>query len=239
MDRDDGWWFGEGARQAAMGPAWIVGLSLVSVGGLAHDVGVGLWIAGLSTLIVWAGPGQLIYFASIASGAAPIAILAATTLAGVRFVPMVVSLLPRVRGERTGAAAQILASHFIAVTVWVEMMRRAPEAPRERRMAFFFGFSTGCIVIATALTMVGFELSRLLPPALAAALLFVSPIYFTCALMRGAREGMDWIALGLGLALAPVMNRWIGGGLDLLVTGLVGGALAYGWRVGARMRSAA
>ncbi len=224
-------WFFEGARQAVSGPAWIVGLSLASVGGLAHDVGLSATNAVLSTLLVWAGPAQLIFFTSVATDVAPFAIALAVTLASVRFVPMVVSLLPVIRGPRTGLATQFLAAHYVAVTVWVETMRRAPGVPRERRMAFFLGFANACILTAAAMTLVGFEAARMLPAALAAALLFITPIYFVAASMRGAREAMDWAALFLGLTLAPWIERLVGGGLDLLVTGALAGGAAYATRL--------
>ena len=224
-----------GARDAALGPAWLVGVSLASVGALAHDVGAPVWLAALSTPLVWAGPGQLIFFASLGAKAAALAILTATTLAAVRFVPMVVSLLPRLRGPKTGLAAQLVASHFVAVTVWVETIRRGPALPVEARMPYFYGFALSCIAIATATTGAGFWLAGSMPGPVAAALLFISPIYFVVSLARGARETMDWAALWLGLALAPLMERWIGGGLDLLATGAVAGTLAYlarKWRQG-------
>lgn len=237
-DRSAAGWFLEGARQAVSGPAWLVGLSLTSVGGLAHDVGQSALIATLSTLIVWAGPAQLIYFASIGAGVAPLAIVTAIVLAGIRFVPMVVSILPIIRGPRTGLATQIAASHFIAVTVWVETMRRAPDVPRAARLPFFFGLGLACIGLAAALTLVGYAAARSLPPALAAMVLFISPIYFLVSLMRGAREAMDWIAVGLGLTLAPVMAQFVGGGLDLMATGLVAGLTAYAVRFVQRARRA-
>lgn len=231
-------WFRRGAVAAALGPAWIVGVALSSVGALAHDLGMPVWVAGLSTVIVWAGPAQLIFFASLAAGVAPVAILSAMALTGVRFVPMVASLLPRVRTERTSIWAQLLASHFIAVTVWVETMRRSPDQPREARMPFLLGFGTGCTIIATGVTMAGHQMAATLPLPLAAALLFLSPIYFISSLMRGARETMDWAALLLGLALAPAFERLIGGGLDLLATGLVAGGLAFVLRQVGRLRRA-
>lgn len=224
-----------GAREAALGPAWLVGVSLASVGTLAHDVGASAWLAAASTPLVWAGPGQLIFFASLGAHAAPLAILTATTLAAVRFVPMVASLLPRIRTPRSGLVAQLVASHFIAVTVWVETMRRAPALPAESRMGYMFGFATSCMAISTATTLAGFWLVGLSPGPVAAALLFISPIYFVVSLARGARETMDWAALWLGLILAPTFQSLIGGGLDLLVTGTTAGVGAYAlrrWRQG-------
>ena len=57
-----------GFRDALMLPAWVVGLGLVGVGSLARDVGYPVEVAVLSTMLVWAGPSQVIFFASIAAG---------------------------------------------------------------------------------------------------------------------------------------------------------------------------
>ena len=59
-----------GIRDALSLPAWVVGFGLVGVGSLARDVGYPVDVAVLSTMLVWAGPSQVIFFASIAAGAA-------------------------------------------------------------------------------------------------------------------------------------------------------------------------
>lgn len=223
-------WAKEGARQALTGPAWAVGLALVGVGGLAQEVGQSWVIAALSTLLVWAGPAQVIFLGSLAAGAAPLAIATAVSLSGVRFLPMVMSLLPQLRGKRTSFGAQLLAAHLIAVTVWTEGMRRVPDVPRDARMSFFLGFAITTVLVSTALTLAGYWFAARMPGPLVAGLLFLTPVYFVASLMRGAREAMDWLALFLGLALSPIMFRFIGGGLDLLGIGFVAGGGAYAVR---------
>lgn len=228
-------WAKEGARQALTGPAWAVGLALIGVGGLAQDVGHTWQLAALSTFLVWAGPAQVIFIGGLAAGAAPLAIATGVTLSGVRFLPMVVSILPLLRNRRTGILTQILAAHLVAVTVWAENMRRIHDVPRDARMSFFLGFGLACILVSTAATIFGFVMAARMPPAIGAGLLFLTPVYFVITLMRSAREAMDWLALLFGIALAPVMASFIGGGLDLMGTGLVGGGLAYAVR---RLRQA-
>jgi len=70
-----------GARDALSLPAWIVGFGLVGIGSLAHDVGYPVGSAVLSTILVWAGPSQVLFFASIAAGAAWSAIAIAIAFA--------------------------------------------------------------------------------------------------------------------------------------------------------------
>jgi len=140
---------------------------------------------------------------------------------------MSVSLLPLLRTEKTGFFKQVWASHFVSVTVWAECMRRVPLMPREIRMAYFLGFAGACILTSAAFTAGGYYLLPSLPAVLGAALLFVSPLYFLVAVMKGARGILDWSALAFGLILTGPAVAYVGGGLDLLAVGLLGGTAAY------------
>src|SRR5208282_6327888 len=92
-------WFFTGARTAFSGPAFYVALSLMGVGGLARAAGFPIGAAMLSTLLVWAGPGQLLFFGAVAAKMAPPAIALAVSLSSVRLLPMVLSVLPMLRGR--------------------------------------------------------------------------------------------------------------------------------------------
>ena len=87
-------WMLTGVRAALSGPAFVVAVSLVGVGGLAHDAGQPLEIAVLSTLLIWAGPAQVIYFTGLATNVAPAVIATAVCLVGFRFLPMCVACVP-------------------------------------------------------------------------------------------------------------------------------------------------
>jgi hypothetical protein len=62
---------------------------------------------------------------------------------------------------------------------------------------------------------------------LSAALLFLTPMSFLISTTRNCRLLSDWLALGFGLVLGPLLAVWHVG-LDLMWTGIVGGSLAYG-----------
>jgi len=49
-----------GAYEAMQGPAFFVAVALTGIGGLARDVGHPVGAAMLSTLLIWAGPAQII-----------------------------------------------------------------------------------------------------------------------------------------------------------------------------------
>ncbi|WP_332685746.1 AzlC family ABC transporter permease [Bosea sp. (in: a-proteobacteria)] len=230
-----------GFRDALKLPAWVVGLGMIGVGSLARDVGYPVEAAVLSTVLVWAGPSQVLFFASVAAGAAWSAIALAIGFASLRFLPMTIALLPLLRRPGQGVGMQLLLSHFVAVTSWTEALRRLPPLPPEQRPAYFLGFANALIAASALCTYVGFHLAGAVPAPVAAGLLCLSPIFFIASLTAGARGFGDGVAIFLGLALAPVASRVVGGGFDLLAGGLVGGSVAFAlqrWRRRARKAGA-
>jgi predicted branched-subunit amino acid permease len=216
-----------GFRDALMLPAWIVGLSLMGVGSLARDVGYPVEAAVLSTMLVWAGPSQVLFFASIAAGAAWSAIALAIAFASLRFLPMTVSLLPLLRRPGQGIAAQLAIAHYVAVTSWVESLRRLPTLPPEQRVPYFLGFANALILVSSCTTFAGFHLAGVVPPPVAAGLLCLTPIFFLSSMTAGVRGLADALAIGFGLALAPLASWAIGGGFDLIASGMIGGTIAF------------
>lgn len=219
--------FLEGARQALSGPAFFVAVALVGVGGLAKAAGFPWPVAFLSTLLIWAGPAQVLFFGAIAAKTALPAVAVSISLSSIRLMPMCLSILPMLRTPATRRRTIAAAAHFVAVTVWVESLRRLPDLRREKRIPFFFGFALTCIGVSALFTQAGYFLTAALPNALSVGVLFLTPVYFLATLVRGARAPVDWLAMAFGLALSPITQAWIGGGLDLLVLGLVGGSGAY------------
>lgn len=201
--------------------------SLIGVGGLARDIGYPMWAGVMSTVLVWAGPAQVLLFGSIAAGASLTAVWLAVCLSSIRFLPMTVSIVPLLRSPRVGTAQLLLAAHMVAVTAWTEGSRRLPEMPQAERWPWFMGFAMTVMAAAAVATGAGYYLIGALQPALAAALLFTTPMFFTASLAAGCRGGADWTALGLGFALAPFASRLVGTDIDLLVTGVAGGSVAY------------
>jgi predicted branched-subunit amino acid permease len=219
--------FLQGVRAALILPAWVVAIALVGVGSLARDVGYPVEVAMLSTLLVWAGPAQVVFFGSIAAGAAWTAIALAISFSSLRFLPMTVSILPLLRKPGQGLLMQALLAHFVSMSVWIEGLRRLPHMPQDMRVPYYLGFAVTCICLSAAATCAGYYLVDAVPPAVAAGLLFMSPIFFLVSLISGARGRPDVIALVLGFMLAPLATLLIPGGFDLIVAGLIGGTIAF------------
>ena len=207
----------------------------IGIGALTHDYGFSSWWLALSSMLVWAAPGQVILISSLGTGAPAVEAAVAVTLSAIRLFPMVVALLPLLRGPQTRLRDLLLPAHFTSVSMWVESLRLLPGLPRARRIAFCNGLSVGYMGTAVTFGFVGYYLTAGLPPLFAGALLFLTPMSFLISTARNARAMVDRLALALGLVLGPLLAyRHVG--LDLMWTGLVGGSVAYGVH---RLREAA
>jgi predicted branched-subunit amino acid permease len=198
----------------------------IGIGALAHDFGLASWWLALSTLLVWAAPAQAILVSALGSGAAPIEVAIAVGLSAIRLLPMVVALLPLLRGPSTRLRDLLLPTHFTSVSMWVESLRLLPALQHERRIAFCNGLSVGYQSTAVVFGFVGYYLAGGLPPLFAGALLFLTPMSFLISTARNSRQMVDRLALVFGLMLGSLLTYWHIG-LDLMWTGAVGGSLAY------------
>jgi len=196
------------------------------IGALAHGFGFAAWWLALSSMLVWAAPAQVILISALGAGAPLFEAALAVTLSAIRLFPMVVALLPLLRGERTRLRDLLLPAHFTSVSMWVESLRLLPGLPRERRLAFCNGLSGGYMSTAVSFGFVGYYLAAELPRLFAGGLLFLTPMSFLISTARNARQMVDKLALALGLILGPLLvaNHVQ---LDLMWTGLGGGTLAY------------
>lgn len=219
--------FRQGALDALKLPAWLLGFSMMGIGPLARDVGFPLSGALLSTLLIFAAPAQVVFFGMIAAGSSLTAIALAVTLSAVRLMPMTASLMPLLRGDGASRGKLLFASHFIAVTVWVESMRRLPDVAPAMRRPYFFGIGAACLTISCVFTVLGYALAGSVHPAVGAGLLFSTPTFFTLSLMAGARVRADWLAVICGFALPAVFGVWLGPAAALFLTGLIGGTAAF------------
>jgi predicted branched-subunit amino acid permease len=210
----------------------------VGIGALAHDYGFSLGWVMASTVLVWAGPSQVIMISTLGAGATLLETAIAVGLSCVRFTPMVVALQPLMRGPKTRTADLLLPAHFTAASMWVESFRLLPAVPPERRVAFCNGLGIGFILSAQVGCVVGYYLTASLPPLLTAATLFLTPMSFLVSTARNARALADRLALALGLIICPLLV-YADIGLDLMWTGLFAGTAAYGiHRLRGRLRGA-
>jgi predicted branched-subunit amino acid permease len=204
----------------------------LGIGALAHDTHFSLGWVLASTVLVWAGPAQIILISTLGSGATVVQAAVAVTMSAIRLFPMVVSVLPMLRTPKTRRRHLIFATHFIAVTLWVECYRLLPQVPRERRIAFVHGLGCGLLTVCLIATTLGYQLAANLPQLFAAAILMLTPLAFLLSTARNCKQVSDILALVLGLALFPAVSM-LHTGVDVLISGMSAGTIAYGvhwWR---------
>jgi predicted branched-subunit amino acid permease len=198
----------------------------VGIGALAHDYGFGLAWVMLSTLLVWAGPAQVIMISALGTGAPLFEVALAVLLSGVRFLPMVVSLLPLLRGPHTKVRDLLLAAHFTSASTWVESFRLLPPLPQAARISFCNGLAIGFMLSGHVGSVIGFYLAASLPALLTAVLLFLTPISFLLSTAQSSITLVNRLALAFGLVISPLLV-YFEVGLDLMWTGLIAGSAAY------------
>lgn len=204
----------------------------LGIGALAHDTHFSLGWVLASTTLVWAGPAQIILISTLSSGATVIQAALAVTVSAIRLLPMVVSVLPMVRGPASRRRELVLVSHFTAVTLWVECFRLLPQVPRERRIAFVHGLGAGLVSICLLANVIGYTLAAKLPQLFAAAVLLLTPLAFLLSTARNCRQLSDVLSLVLGLALFPLVAL-LHTGVDILISGVAAGSIAFAahwWR---------
>lgn len=221
--------FLRGLASIVTAPGLVLFTSSLGFGALARDLGFTLGHAVFIAGSVYALPTQVMLVDQIARGAALLSIAFAVTLTAVRLLPMTVSLMPFIREEpptRRGWLLRIILSHTIATSVWVESMRRLPKLPRHLQMPHMAGIGVAMMCATVSGSGVGYLVAGQVSPLIAAGLLFMNPIYFLFSLAASASRKMDWLAIALGAVLGPALFKVVPG-VDLMLTGLIGGTLAY------------
>src|SRR4029079_10467611 len=197
----------------------------VGMGALAHEVGFSFGWMALCTLLIWAAPAQVILISTL-NTAALFEVALAVTLSSLRFLPMVAAILPVMRRPGVRQRDLLLPMHVTAISVWVEGMRLLPLMPAERRVVFYNGLGVGLMSGAIIGGGVGYVLAARLPPVLAAALLFFTPMAILMSSARNSRTLLDGLSFALGLVVGPIVAAQKIG-LDLMWTGLIAGTMAY------------
>ncbi|SFO30248.1 Predicted branched-chain amino acid permease (azaleucine resistance) [Cohaesibacter marisflavi] len=229
-----GWyWYRRGMRNLLSTPAIVLYFSYLGFGSFTYESGVDVYLSMFMTIVTWAIPSNVILIGGILSGSSLLAIFVAVALASVRMMPMVVSIVPELRGEGIATWKLIVLAHFTAITSWVFGMKELPVLPPHGRAPFFGGFAVSLAVLSVGIVALGHGVAGAVPPEIAAALFLMTPLYFILTLPSAARLLSDKLALVFGFILGPLFALVVPE-MGLVLTGLVGGLGAYGigyyWR---------
>lgn len=220
-------WFLRGVRAALATPGLVLATAFIGFASLAREEGFSLAEAGFMTVAIWALPAMVVLMGAVKSGATVFAAAFAVALSSVRFLPMLVALVPEMRTPRTRPWVLYVLSHFVAVTSWVVAFQHFPRVPREMRTAFYAGLAGWLLVANLGVVVIVYALAAALPPIASAALLLITPMYFLTSLWGSWRDATGKIALGIGVVLGPFFHA-VAPTVDLLAAGLIGGGLSYG-----------
>ncbi len=204
----------------------VLGAGYLGFGALANGGEFPLWAALLSTVTIFALPGQLVMLEMSNAGSVPFMIVLTVALTAARFLPMTVALLPMLRPPGGHTWRIYAAAHLLAMTGWAASMRRCPELPHEQRLSWFVGFALTNWVACIVSTAVGYGLAESLPPLVRQGLVFVGPLYFVLILTGETRTLHGVVALAFGAIAGPLVYlaapQW-----SVLLGGLIGGTLAW------------
>ncbi len=215
-------------------PAIVLYAGILGYGAFAREVGLTLGQALALPIFLQALPAQVVLADHAARGAPLAAAALAVSLTAVRFLPMAVVLMPWLKGHGGPRWHELLVVHFVAVTVWIEGLRRLPTVRAEVRLTYYLGIGVGILSGTLAATALGYYAAGTVPEWMAAALLFTMPLTFLLAMIETSRSRADHLAIGAGVVIAPFAHVWLPS-FDLLLTGLAGGTLA--WLLGRWRRS--
>lgn len=231
-------WYLRGARTAVSIPGLILASAFVGFAGLAKEAGLTLAETVFMVGMVWALPAKVVLVGAILSGAALPAAAFAVALSSIRLAPMVVALVPELRGPKTPRWVLYVLSHFVAVTSWVLAMERLRGIPRDMRTSYYAGLGSTLVQVNMGVVAIVFLVADSLPPAVSAALFLLTPMYFLTSLWGSARERAGHVAMVIGLVVGPLLHLVVPG-FDLLGAGLIGGGTAFMFHKLSRRRAPA
>lgn len=217
--------FWGGVREGGKMPTLMVSSAMVGFGSLARDSGLSLDVSVFLSIAVWGLPGQVAVAEMWALGAPLLAIVVASSMANMRFMPMALVTVPWFRADKRPKWTRYLAAQVMSINIWTIFMRRGPAIEVEHRYPYFMGIGVICLIGGTIGTVVGFVLAGSLPPAVTIALVFMNPAYFLFV-FSSVRQRNCIIAVILGGFTGPllyqVMPNW-----SVPLTGLLAGTAAF------------
>lgn len=215
-----------GARTACGMPILALGASYLGFGSLVRDSDLSIWFGVFSTFTTWAIPGQLAMIELYGAGASLIVITLTVSLVNVRFLPMMVNVMPIIRGQNVPTWKLYLSAHLLSINSWAYLVQRGPLMPREERFPYYIGFAITIWIAGMVCAALGFLLAGLVPRPVSLGLVFLNPVYFMLLIILGINQPAIAFATGIGVILGPLLHL-VSPDWGLIVTGLVAGSLGF------------
>lgn len=216
--------FRSGFKQALGAPLWVLFAGMIGFGAMGHTSGISAWVLGLSSLLMFALPGQVVMLEMLMNGSPYVAIALAVTLTSSRFITMTVTLFPQFAASDRNKKLYAYV-HLLAMTAWAVSMRDFPSIDPKYRLRYFLGLGLPCWLVCMPATFIGYALAGVVPAPVTVALVFINPLFFLLT-FTDVKPWANRIAILLGGCLGPLFYMWDKDS-SLLITGLVAGTFAY------------
>lgn len=214
-----------GVRDGMVMPFWMVFGSMIGFGSMARDSGVSLAVALASSIGIWGLPGQVAMVELFAVGLPVFAIVVASSMANMRFMPMCVVLMPHFRGSPTAMRWRYVLAQMLSINIWTVFMRRGPTLADTDRLPFYVAVSLTCLTGGCLGTILGYVASGLLPFYVTVSLVFLNPAYFVFVFCS-VRYRNCIIAVIIGAVAGPLLYQ-VTPDWSVPVTGLLAGTAAF------------
>lgn len=217
--------FHEGIRHGLAVPSIVIFATMTGYGSLANASGFSIFEALLSTLLIWAMPGQVAMADLKASGADLLVILLAVSVASVRFFPMATIFIGTYRPVAPRLSTRLLLSHLMSASTWPMAMAAAQRMQMPSAIAYYWPVGGLCLFFGCLGTLTGYWLSADMPPLVSLTLVFLN-IVFLALLFALNRDRLVILAVLAGAVLGPIFHG-LSPEYGVILTGLIGGTFAY------------
>lgn len=212
-------------RDAVGFPSITLLASMTGFGSLVHESDLPFAMAIAATVGIWGLPGQLTLVEMHVAGLSAFFVILGVALANARFLPMVVSFMPLMNEAGSKSRWDFALVQMLSINSWAAGLKRFPEIEKRFRRRYYIIFAVICMSAGTLGTVIGYFGVGLMPRPIALGLIFMNPLFFA-VLLAGVQSRPSMIALVVGAPLG-VMFHLVVPDLDLLLTGVVGGTLAF------------
>jgi predicted branched-subunit amino acid permease len=217
--------FRRGMRHAIGAPAGVLFAGYIGFGALCYSLNLSIWTAAGSAFFVYALPGQMVMAEMFALGATTLLTTLAVGLTASRFLPMTLTVLPQLDNEHRAKKSLYAMVHLLAMTSWAVAMRDLPKMEPRYRQAYFWGIGLICWIVCAPGSIIGYLIADEVSMPLTVALVFLNPLFFILSFTE-VKPTAYRLAILFGSLLGPLSHSIVPD-YSLLISGLVGGSLAY------------
>lgn len=213
-----------GVRHAFGVPGIAVFSSMFGFGAFAKANGFDFVLAVMTTLGLWALPGQVV-FAELYHTGSLLVVFLGVFFANARFFPLAVATIPMLEGRARFRWVHFLYAHLMSVISWSQLTLMVPRLPVAERIPYFLGFTTTMIAIAGIATASGFLAAGIVPAHLGLVFLVIPAIYFIL-ISAAAKTRLAVLSVLLGGVCVPAVElalpNW-----GLVLGGVFAGTAAF------------